>query len=100
MIVDGSIVINGSLDFVGWIIVRGETIINDGTTDGTTDTTTTLGNATIQGSLWTGDLVVKVGGSAILNFCEFCINLVDDVPQSGTGYLPRAMIMTSWAEVF
>jgi hypothetical protein len=97
MIVDGSIVINGTLDFVGWIIVRGDTIMNESTAD---DTTTTLGNATIQGSLWTGDLVVKVGGSAILNFCEFCINLVDDVPQSGTGYLPRAMIMTSWAEVF
>ncbi len=96
LIVDGSITINGRLDFIGWIIVKGDTIINDGAN---LDETTTLGNATIYGSLWTGDMVVKVGGSAIIDFCEFCVNLVDNIPGAGNGYLPRAMTLVSWEEV-
>lgn len=95
LIVDGSITINGTLDFIGWIIVRGQTIINDGTVDGST---TALGNASILGSLWTGDLVVKVGGSAIIDFCEFCLTLADNTPDPGDGYLPKTMRIVYWEE--
>jgi len=38
LIVDGSITINGTLDFIGWIIVRGDTVINDGYDAGETNT--------------------------------------------------------------
>ena len=93
LIVDGTLTINGTLDFVGWIIVKGDTIINDGYNG---DETNVLGNAMILGSLWTGDLVVKVGGSAIVNYCEFCMNLANDV---GNGAVPRAMAIASWEEV-
>ncbi|MBI3785531.1 MAG: pilus assembly PilX N-terminal domain-containing protein [Deltaproteobacteria bacterium] len=91
LIVDGSITINGGFDFVGWIIVRGNTTINDGTE------TDFLGNASIYGSLWTGDMTVKVGGSAVGDYCSWCLNLV--VPPNGGGYMPKAMSLTSWQEI-
>lgn len=96
LIVDGSITINGNFDFIGWILVRGETIINDSTS--VSGETTALGNANILGSLWTGDLVVKVGGSAIINFCEFCLSLADQVPDASQGYIPKTMRIVSWEE--
>ena len=96
LIADGSITINGRLNFTGWIIVRGDTIINDGY-DG--DSTTVLGNATILGSLWTGDMVVKVGGSAIIDYCTYCLSLIDNVPGANSGYFPKAMVLVSWEEV-
>jgi PilX N-terminal len=93
LIVDGSITINGNFDFTGWIIVKGSTVINDGTE---TDIT---GNATIEGSLWSGDVAVNVGGSAIVNYCQYCMSLVDQVPGA-TGYFPKAMTVVSWQEVY
>lgn len=93
LIVDGSITINGNFDFTGWIIVEGSTVINDGTE---TDVT---GNATIEGALWSGDLAVNVGGSAILNYCQYCMSLVDQVPGA-TGYFPKAMTVVSWQEIY
>ncbi|GIW39669.1 MAG: hypothetical protein KatS3mg076_0246 [Candidatus Binatia bacterium] len=96
LIVDGSITINGNLDFVGWIIVRGETVING---PNSADETTVLGNATILGSLWTGDLDIKVGGSAIVNFCEFCINLADQTGSGSMSNVPKPVQVVSWQEV-
>jgi hypothetical protein len=93
LIVDGSLTINGTLDFVGWIIVKGDTIISDGYNGDETDV---LGNAMILGSLWTGDMVVKVGGSAVVDYCEFCMSLANNV---GNGAVPRAMAIASWEEV-
>jgi hypothetical protein len=93
LIVDGKFTINGTLDFVGWIIVKGDTIINDGSSSSDTNV---LGNAMVLGSLWTGDLVVKVGGSAIVDYCKFCMDLANNV---GNGAEPRAMAVTSWEEV-
>lgn len=101
LIVDGSLTINGGFDFVGWVIVRGKTIINDGTDsvqqseldDGSTVLT---GNATILGSLWTGDLVVKVGGSAIAHYCSTCVDLAD---AAGGGGVPKPVRVVSWEEV-
>lgn len=94
LIADGSITISGSLDFVGWIIVRGATVVNSTTSD----STTVLGNATILGSLWTGDLTIRVGGSAIVNYCDACMRLVDDM-DGGNGTVPRPMRVVSWREV-
>lgn len=94
LIVDGSLTINGNLNFVGWVIVRGSTTISGPASD---DETNLLGNATIMGSLWTSHMTIRVGGSAIADFCESCLNLI--VPPSGGGYMPKAMVVTSWQEV-
>jgi Tfp pilus assembly protein PilX/cytoskeletal protein CcmA (bactofilin family) len=93
LIADGSVKITGNLDFTGWIIVRGETEIN-AVQDGKT---TVLGNATIVGSLWTGDLNVRVGGSAVINYSTAALQLVDAIDNGGSP-IPRAMMITSWAE--
>lgn len=96
LIVDGSLTINGTLDFVGWIIVRGDTIIN--TTGDALDDTVVLGNANVFGSLWTGHLKIKVGGSAIVNYCDACLRLIDNV-GGATNVVPRPMRITSWQEL-
>src|SRR4029453_4119084 len=77
LIADGSITINGTLAFIGWIIVRGATVIN--APGGHDDTTQVTGNATIVGSLWTGALNIQVGGSAIIDYCDACLRLVDNM---------------------
>jgi hypothetical protein len=97
LIADGSMTINGDLDFVGLIIVRGNTLINS-TTD-PVDETTLLGNATILGSLWTGNLEIEVGGSAIIDYCHECLQLVDNI-GGAVNTIPRPMSIVSWQEVF
>jgi hypothetical protein len=93
LVVDGDIDISGNLDFIGWILVRGETIVN-----GSTGDTTLLGNATITGSLWTADMYVKVGGSVILDYCSWCMNLIFSA-ESGGSYVPSTVSLTSWQEI-
>jgi hypothetical protein len=94
LIAEGSFTINGSANFIGWVIIRGETILNTKQVDDTL----VAGNATILGSLWTGDLVVQVGGSAIIEYCDACMALADGI---GTGNnVPRAMVVTSWQEIY
>jgi len=93
LIADGEFTINGSANFIGWMIIRGATILQS---KGVEDTLVD-GNATIVGSLWTGDLIVQVGGSAIIDFCLECMNLAN-----GTGNpnnVPRSMQVASWQEV-
>lgn len=101
LIVDGSIIINGTLDFVGWIIVLGDTVINGsggaGQGTGGIDETTVQGSATILGSLWTGDLSVRVGGSAIVDYCQFCMTLADGAGVGGN--IPGTMQVVYWEEV-
>jgi hypothetical protein len=93
LIADGQFTINGSANFVGWVIVRGPTVLQSGTLP---DGTLTDGNATIVGSLWSGDLVVQVGGSAIIDFCDSCMRLAD---SAGNGQnAPRVMSVISWQE--
>ncbi len=92
LIADGSISVGGTLDFVGWMIVGGNTVID--TTGGGG-----LGNATILGSLWTTDLSINAGGSAILNYCEECLQMVDDIVPGPANLVPRAMTVTAWTEV-
>jgi hypothetical protein len=93
LIADGEFTINGSANFIGWMIVRGPTILESGVNP---DGTLVDGNATIVGSLWTGDLVVQVGGSAIVDFCETCMNLADVTGNGGN--VPRVMSVASWQE--
>ncbi len=96
LIVDGSVKINGTLDFTGLIIVRGDTVINH--TGSASDETIVLGNAFILGSLWTGNLEIKVGGSAIVDYCYECLQLVDDIGGQ-SGLIPRPMSVVAWGEV-
>ena len=96
LIVDGSLTINGNLNFVGWIIVRGATVVNPvGNSDATTDVS---GSAFINGSLWTGDLAIKIGGDATLDYCQACLNLIDNIGGGG-GNLVRPMSILSWQEL-
>ena len=98
LVVDGSLTINGNLDFVGWILVRGNTIINTVWDDD--NAITVLGNATIMGTLWTGNLQIQVGGSAIIDYCSSCLQLADGLaPPDKGNLLPRPMVVTSWQEV-
>ena len=95
LIVDGSINISGTLDFTGWVLVRGDTIIST-RLDGTT---TLLGSAMIYGSLWTGSLEIKVGGTAVIDYCSECLELADGAGGSESGNMPSAMSVTSWEEI-
>jgi hypothetical protein len=88
MIVEGDLTIQGSLDFKGLILVRGKTSVE-------ADTTVT-GNATVYGSLWTSDLNLNVGGSAIVYYSTQALALADQVSPSGA--LPAALKVTQIAD--
>ena len=60
------------------------------------DDTTVLGNSPILGSLWTGNLIIKVGGSAIVDYCNTCLQMVDGM--NGGNSMPRPMKVLSWQE--
>jgi hypothetical protein len=96
LIVDGSLTINGTLDFTGWIIVRGNTIINHVADED--NQTWVLGNATILGTLWTGHLEIKVGGSAVVDYCSQCLELVDGIAPPDN-LIPQPMRVLSWQEI-
>ncbi len=85
MIVEGDLTIQGSIEFKGLIIVRGRTRVI-----GTTDDT---GNATVYGSLWTNDLNLTVGGSALLYYSSQGLTLANQV--SGGDALPTPIEVTS-----
>ena len=93
LIADGEFTINGSANFIGWVIIRGDTVLNTKIADDTL----VAGNATILGSLWTGDLVVQVGGSAVIDLCEACMTLANGL-NGGTN-VPRFMAVASWEEM-
>ena len=95
IIAEGNITINGNADFEGWIIVRGDTTVNATATDDTT----VLGSATILGSLWTGDLNVKVGGSAVIDYSSDALKIADQITNAGNP-VPKPMQVTSWTEVY
>ncbi len=94
LIADGEFTINGSANFIGWMIIRGPTILKSSQVGDTL----VDGNATIVGSLWTGDLVVQVGGSAIIDFCIECMALANGAGSGNN--VPKVMSVTSWQEVF
>jgi len=86
MIVEGDLQILGDFDFVGLMIVRGQT----------TFSTSITGNATIYGSIWTEDLKLSVGGSAIINYSSDALALANQ--SAGGGALPGTIKVTSLAD--
>ncbi|TMA38829.1 MAG: hypothetical protein E6J79_05445 [Deltaproteobacteria bacterium] len=86
MVVEGDLTINGDFDFVGLMIVRGQT----------TFSTSITGNATIYGSLWTEDLNLTVGGSAVVNYSSDALALANQ--STGGGALPALIKVTSIAD--
>jgi hypothetical protein len=88
MLVEGDLTIKGTLDFKGLIIVRGKTNV-------AADTEVT-GNATLYGSLWTSDINLNVGGSAIVYYSSQALALANQVVQFGA--LPAPLKVTQIAD--
>ena len=91
MIVEGDLTIQGSLEFKGLILVRGRTNVVQDPSE--TDIT---GNVTVYGSLWTQDVNLVVGGSAIVDYSSNALQLANQVGGGGT--LPAALVVTSLAD--
>jgi len=88
MIVESDLTIQGTLEFKGLILVRGHTSVAHDPSQ-----TEVTGNATVYGSLWTQDLNLRVGGSAIVNYSSNGLQLAN---QAGGGAsLPSALVV-SW----
>jgi hypothetical protein len=90
MIVDGDLDIKGDLNFKGLIIVRGKTSV---TADSESQVT---GNATLYGSLWTNDINLVVGGSAIIRYSTQALALANLTVV--TGALPAPVQVVSLAD--
>ena len=91
MIVEGDLTIQGTLQFKGLVLVRGRTNVVQDPSE--TDIT---GNVTVYGSLWTQDVNLVVGGSAIVDYSSNALQLANQVGGSGT--LPAALVVTSLAD--
>ena len=87
MIVEGDLTIQGNLHFNGLILVRGRTSVQ---------VTEVIGNATIYGSLWTQDIDLNVGGSAVVNYSTQALALANQV--GGTHPLPSPLKVLSLAD--
>jgi hypothetical protein len=85
LVVDGSLTLNGSLDFTGLIVVRGATEI-----------TTVSGNATVLGAIWTTSLDLRVAGSASVTYSTAALSLASDLGRGSL--LPRRARAISWKE--
>src|SRR5439155_1363070 len=85
LIVEGDLTIQGSLSFSGLIIVRGRTRVIGTTTD--------TGNATLYGALWTNDLNLTIGGSAVMNYSSAALAFANQA--SGGMTLPTPVQLTS-----
>ena len=89
-IVEGNLDILGTLDFKGLILVRGRTSVLSDVEDDLS------GNGTIYGTLWTNDLRLTVGGSAIFQYSTQALTLANQV--AGGAALPSPMRLTSIAD--
>ena len=87
MIVEGDLTIQGNLHFNGLILVRGRTSVQ---------VTEVIGNATIYGSLWTQDIDLNVGGSAVVNYSTQALALANQV--GGAHPLPSPLKVLSLAD--
>jgi hypothetical protein len=85
MIVDGDLTIKGTLTFKGLVLVRGRTNVF-----GDSEFT---GNATIYGSVWTNDINLVVGGSALIQYSTQALALANAV--GGGGALPSPIRVTA-----
>ncbi len=91
MIVEGDLTVMGNLNFTGLVLVRGRTNVQ--TDPSLTDVT---GHATLYGSLWTQDVNLTVGGSAVVNYSTQALALANLV--SGGHSLPSPLKMVSIAD--
>jgi hypothetical protein len=87
LIVEGDLTIQGSFDFKGLVLVRGKTQVTS-----SYDTEIT-GNATVYGSIWTNDVNLNVGGSAIVYYSTQALALANQV--AGGSALPSPLVVTS-----
>jgi hypothetical protein len=87
-IVEGDLTIQGTLDFKGLVLVRGKTRVE-------ADTEVT-GNATVYGSIWTSDVNLSVGGSAIVYYSTQALALANNV--AGGAALPSPVKVTQLAD--
>jgi|GEM_PF-1115190 len=91
LIVDGDLTIQGNFNFQGLILVRGKTnVTNDPSLTGVT------GNATVYGSLWTQDVNLTVGGSAIVDYSSKALQYAN--AAGGGGALPAPLVVASLAD--
>ena len=90
MIVEGDLTIQGSLGFTGLVLVRGRTYVGD------PSVTQATGDATVYGSLWTQDINLIVGGSAIIKYSSQALSLANQIP--GAHPLPAPLRVTSIAD--
>jgi hypothetical protein len=90
LIVEGDLTIQGSFNFKGLVIVRGKTLV---TASGETEVT---GNATVYGAIWTNDVNLNVGGSAIVYYSTQALALANQV--GGGGALPSPLTVASLAD--
>ncbi len=91
MIVEGDLTIQGTLTFDGLVLVRGRTNVTQDPS-----LTDVIGNGTIYGSLWTQDVNLTVGGSAIVNYSTQGLALANQV--SGGHALPSPLKVVSLAD--
>jgi Tfp pilus assembly protein PilX len=87
LIVNGSLTLQGSLDFTGLIIVLGSTQI-----------TTVTGNATVYGAIWTTDLSLEVGGSAAVRYSSPALALANSIPGLTQNILPQKVQVLAWSQ--
>jgi hypothetical protein len=90
LIIEGDLTIKGSFSFKGLVIVRGKTLVT------ASDETEVTGNATVYGSIWTNDLNLNVGGSAIVYYSTQALALANQV--GGGGALPSPLTVASLAD--
>jgi hypothetical protein len=88
-IVDGDLELAGTLDFVGLIIVKGNTTTKKDPGTGLT------GNASVYGSLWSWDVKFSAGGSAMVMYSTNALTLANQVV--GGQALPTTVRVNSLA---
>jgi hypothetical protein len=89
-IIDGDLEIQGTLDFAGLIIVRGQTLVSKDPGVAVT------GNATVYGSLWSQDVKFAAGGSSIVYYSTNALALANQV--AGGQALPTTVSVASLAD--
>jgi hypothetical protein len=87
LIVNGSLTLQGSLDFTGLIIVLGATNI-----------TSVTGNASVYGAIWTTDLSLEVGGSAAVRYSSPALALANSIPGLTQNILPQKVQVLAWSQ--
>ena len=90
LIVDGHLTIQGNIEFKGLIIVRGGTSVKKD------EQTKASGSATLYGSLWTTDINLDIGGSAVVYYSSQALQLANNA--GGGGALPAPLMVTALAD--